>query len=70
MTAETPPQTGSSSVLPAFRAILAAQFISIFGDFLALFGIISYHHLPPPRHAVQVTTINIAYILPLPWWGR
>ncbi len=28
--------------LPGFRTIWIAQFISIFGDFLALFGIISF----------------------------
>jgi len=57
--------TGSILRLPAFRAILAAQFISIFGDFLALFGIISYITFKLHGNAVQVTTINIAYILPL-----
>lgn len=65
MTAEPTPQAGSILRLPAFRAILAAQFISIFGDFLALFGIISYITFRLHGNAVQVTTINIAYILPL-----
>jgi MFS transporter, DHA3 family, macrolide efflux protein len=65
MTAEQPSPTGSILRLPAFRAILAAQFISVFGDFLALFGIISYITFHLRGNAVQVTTVNIAYILPL-----
>lgn len=64
-TPEQPEARGSILRLPAFRAILAAQFISIFGDFLALFGIISYITFKLHGNAVQVTTINIAYILPL-----
>jgi MFS family permease len=64
-TAESPAPSGSILRLPAFRAILAAQFISVFGDFLALFGIISYITFRLHGNAVQVTTVNIAYILPL-----
>ncbi len=42
-----------------------AQFVSIFGDFLALFGVISlitfrWHWTP-----VQVTTVTIAFVLPM-----
>lgn len=61
------PQAKASSVfrMPGFRTIWFAQFISIFGDFLALFGIISYITFRLHGNAVQVTTINIAYILPL-----
>jgi MFS transporter, DHA3 family, macrolide efflux protein len=51
--------------LPGFRTIWIAQFISIFGDFLALFGIISFIAFRLHGTAVQVTTITIAYILPL-----
>ena len=48
-----------------FRTLWLAQFVSVFGDFLALFGVISlitfrWHGTP-----VQVTTVTIAYILPL-----
>src|SRR5258708_21084672 len=64
-TAEQPAASGSILRLPAFRAIPAAQFISVFGDFLALFGIISYITFHLRGNAVQVTTVNIAYILPL-----
>ena len=48
-----------------FRTLWLAQFVSIFGDFLALFGVISlitfrWHGTP-----VQVTTVTIAYMLPM-----
>src|SRR3977135_3665435 len=65
MTAEQPVPGGSVLRLPAFRAVWIAQFVSIFGDFLALFGIISYITFRLHGTAVQVTTITIAYILPL-----
>ena len=48
-----------------FRTLWLAQFVSIFGDFLALFGVISlitfrWHGTP-----VQVTTVTIAFVLPM-----
>ena len=51
--------------LPAFRKLWLAQFVSVFGDFLALFGVISlitfrWHGTP-----VQVTYVLIAYWVPI-----
>ncbi len=51
--------------LKPFRTLWLAQFVSIFGDFLALFGVIAlitfrWHGTP-----VQVTAVSIAYLLPL-----
>src|SRR3977135_1962189 len=48
-----------------FRVLWIAQFASIFGDFLALFGVISlitfrWHGTP-----VQVTTVTIAFMRPM-----
>ena len=48
-----------------FRTLWLAQFVSIFGDFLALFGVISlitfrWHGTP-----VQVTTVTVAFVLPM-----
>ncbi|HSK43077.1 MAG TPA: MFS transporter [Candidatus Binatia bacterium] len=48
-----------------FRTLWLAQFVSIFGDFLALFAVISlitfrWHGTP-----VQVTTVTIAFVLPM-----
>src|ERR1051326_4735030 len=66
MTAEAQaPPLPSVFRLAGFRTIWIAQFISIFGDFLALFGIISFITFRLHGTAVQVTTITIAYILPL-----
>jgi MFS family permease len=42
-----------------------AQFVSIFGDFLALFGVISLITFRWHGTAVQVTLVSIAYMLPL-----
>lgn len=48
-----------------FRTLWLAQFVSVFGDFLALFGVISlitfrWHGTP-----VQVTTVTMAFVLPM-----
>jgi MFS transporter, DHA3 family, macrolide efflux protein len=51
--------------MPEFRRIWLAQLVSIFGDFLALFGIISLITFRLHGNAVQVTTVVIAYSLPL-----
>lgn len=51
--------------MPEFRTIWLAQFVSIFGDFLALFGIISLITFRMHGTAVQVTTVTVAYILPI-----
>ena len=48
-----------------FRTLWLAQFVSIFGDFLALFGVISLITFRLHGSAVQVTTVTIAWILPL-----
>ena len=48
-----------------FRTLWLAQFVSIFGDFLALFGVISLITFRMHGTAVQVTAVSIAYIVPL-----
>src|SRR5690349_21756374 len=48
-----------------FRTLWLAQFVSVFGDFLALFGVISLITFRWHGTAMQVTTVTIAYILPL-----
>jgi MFS transporter, DHA3 family, macrolide efflux protein len=48
-----------------FRTLWMAQFVSIFGDFLALFGVISLITFKLHGTAVQVTAVTIAYVLPL-----
>lgn len=48
-----------------FRTLWLAQFVSIFGDFLALFGVISLITFRLHGTAVHVTAVTIAYVLPL-----
>lgn len=48
-----------------FRTLWLAQFVSIFGDFLALFGVISLITFKMHGTAVQVTAVTISYVLPL-----
>jgi len=48
-----------------FRTLWMAQFVSVFGDFLALFGVISlitFHWHGTP---VQVTMVMLSFMLPL-----
>jgi DHA3 family macrolide efflux protein-like MFS transporter len=67
-TAEAPPTPYTLKTIlkyRPFRTLWLAQFVSIFGDFLALFGVISlitfrWHGTP-----VQVTTVTIAFVLPM-----
>ena len=49
---------------PDFRKLWLAQFVSIFGDFLALFGVISLITFRWHGTAVQVTSMLMSYFLP------
>lgn len=49
----------------SFRRLWLAQFVSIFGDFLALFGVISLITFRLHGSAVQVTAVTLAYVFPL-----
>lgn len=48
-----------------FRALWLAQFVSVFGDFLALFGVVSLITFRWHGTAAQVTYLLIAFMLPL-----
>src|SRR5215467_380021 len=48
-----------------FRTMWMGQFVSIFGDFLALFAVINYITFRLHGNALQVTSVLIAYMLPL-----
>ena len=63
------PDQGHILRMPNFRIIWLAQFVSIFGDFLALFGIISFITFRLHGSPIQVTTVTVAYILPLAIFG-
>jgi predicted MFS family arabinose efflux permease len=50
---------------PSFRTLWLAQFVSVFGDFLAIFAVISRITFRLHGTAVDVTAVMVAYILPL-----
>src|ERR1700743_2584 len=52
-----------------FRTIWMAQFVSVFGDFLALFGVINLITFGWHGNALQVTAITIAFVLPIAFIG-
>ena len=49
----------------AFRRLWLAQFVSIFGDFLALFAVISLITYRWHGNPVQVTVVSLAFVLPM-----
>ena len=63
--AQPAPSLRSVFAQPNFRKLWLAQFVSIFGDFLALFGVISLITFRWHGNAVQVTYLLISYMLPL-----
>ncbi|MGI9103009.1 MAG: MFS transporter [Terriglobales bacterium] len=67
MASASQPAAGLRAVMaqPDFRKLWLAQFVSVFGDFLALFGVISLITFRWHGTAVQITYVTIAYVLPL-----
>ena len=63
--AQPAPGMGAVFSQPDFRKLWLAQFVSVFGDFLALFGVISLITFRWHGNAIQVTYLLIAYMLPL-----
>ncbi|HET9365032.1 MAG TPA: MFS transporter, partial [Candidatus Angelobacter sp.] len=66
--AATPPSAYTLKTIlrhKPFRILWIGPFVSIFGDFLALFGVISLITFRWHGTAVQVTLVTIAYMLPL-----
>ncbi len=55
--------------LPVLRRLWYAQIISVFGDFLALFAVISVLTFQLHANARQVTGVQIAYLLPIALLG-
>ena len=64
-TTQSARRPGSVFGLRDFRALWIGQFISIFGDFVAIFGVISLITFRWHGSAAQVTYVLIAYMLPL-----
>ena len=67
-TATTPPAPLSLRdvlKIPGFRTLWFAQVVSILGDFLAIFGVISLISFRWHGTPLQVTNVMIAYIIPI-----
>jgi MFS family permease len=67
-TATTPPAPLSLREvlkIPGFRTLWFAQVVSILGDFLAIFGVISLISFRWHGTPLQVTNVMIAYIIPI-----
>src|SRR5215470_1799083 len=67
MATAAPPKPNLREVFvqPVFRKLWLAQFVSVFGDFLALFAVVSLITFRWHGSAAQVTYLLIAYMLPL-----
>jgi MFS family permease len=62
----TPTQLGLAEVLKiaAVRRLWLGQLVSIFGDFLALFAVLTYVSFELHANAAQISGITIAFMLP------
>jgi DHA3 family macrolide efflux protein-like MFS transporter len=69
---EAPAQASFKSVFAqrAFRTLWMAQFVSIFGDFLAIFGVISLVTFRLHGTATDVSLVMVAYMIPVAGIGR
>lgn len=67
MTAEAPKQLGFKEVMadPRLRRLCTSQFVSMFGDFLAIYAILSVVSFRMQAGAGEVAGVLIAYILPM-----
>ena len=61
----TRPGMKDAFALPGFRKLWFAQFVSVFGDFLALFGVISLITFRWHGSVMHVTYVSIAWMSPL-----
>src|SRR6185295_17639643 len=55
--------------IPVMRRVWYAQVISLFGDFLALFAVIAVVSFTMHGTARQLTSLQIAYMLPIVFVG-
>ena len=63
--APEPLSMGAVLRIPIMRRLWIAQLVSTFGDFLALFAVISFLTFHLHATAAQVTNLQIAYLLPI-----
>jgi MFS family permease len=55
--------------MTSFRRLWLGQLVSIFGDFLALFAVLSYASFKLHATASQITFISVAFLLPFAFFG-
>ena len=55
--------------IPAFRRLWLVQSVSLLGDFLALFAVLSYASFKLHATAAQVTFISVAFLIPFAFFG-
>lgn len=55
--------------IPAFRRLWMGQLVSIFGDFLALFAVLSVVSFKLKGSPLQVTLISVAFMIPFAFVG-
>ncbi len=55
--------------IPAFRRLWLGQLVSLLGDFLALFAVLSYASFKLHATAAQVTFISVAFLIPFAFFG-
>lgn len=55
--------------IPAFRRLWAGQLVSLLGDFLAIFAVLSYATFKLHATAAQVTLISVSFLIPFAFFG-
>lgn len=55
--------------IPAFRRLWAGQLVSLFGDFLAIFAVLSFATFSLHATATQITYITVSFLVPFAFFG-
>lgn len=55
--------------IPAFRRLWAGQLVSLFGDFLAIFAVLSFATFNLHATATQITYITVSFLVPFAFFG-
>lgn len=55
--------------IPAFRRLWAGQLVSLFGDFLAIFAVLSFATFNLHASATQITYITVSFLVPFAFFG-
>ncbi len=55
--------------IPAFRRLWVGQVVSLFGDFLAIFAVLSYASFKLHATATQITFITVSFLVPFAFFG-